>query len=259
MSRHATDRALVESVRALHGIDTAEALGAWVKHELPGVFPHGACLFGLWRVKPAGIVPVKYYAWNCPVDYLDAYIQPNGLYDAAILHGWLGSGEAQLLDAKSITTAPAAAAWQARFRQSGLQNVAVHGVWDYSGHHASCFSFHKIPEPIGAEHRFGLEFLVPHLHGALVRIVHTLRRDRRIIRDPRALTGREREVLGWVCEGKTSTEIAIILGRSVSTVRNQINSILVKLRVNTQAQAAAKAIRKGLVELHGPDSQFGPF
>ena len=70
---------------------------------------------------------------------------------------------------------------------------------------------------------------------------------------------RELEVLTWVCDGKTSAEIASILGISLSTVRNQIQSTLVKLRVNTRSQAVAKAIKKGLVVNRQPDSQFGGF
>lgn len=259
MNKRTNDSALIKIITSLHAIDTAEALTAWAKHELQPVFPHGAFLFGLWRVKPGGITPLKYYAWNYPGDYLDAHMQANGLYDSALLHGWFASGEAQLLNAESIATTHASAACTVRLLQSGLQNVAVHGVWDYARHHASSFCFHRLPEPLVTEHRFVLEFMVPHLHEALLRVLHKLRREKRAVHDSRTLTQRELEVLNWVCDGKTSTEIAAILGRSGSTVRNQIQAILVKLRVNTQAQAAAKAIRKGLVELRHPDSQFGPF
>lgn len=74
-----------------------------------------------------------------------------------------------------------------------------------------------------------------------------------------ALTERELEVLTWVGEGKTSAEIASILGIARNTVRNQIQSTLIKLRVNTRSQAVAKAIKRGLVTPRQANSQFGPF
>jgi DNA-binding CsgD family transcriptional regulator len=143
----------------------------------------------------------------------------------------------------------------------GLHNLAVHGATDFARHHVPYFSFHQTPEPLGEQHRFLLNILIPSLHIALLRILHTIKSQASLLpsRRRRALTPRELEVLTWVCEGKTSTEIASILGIAQSTVRNQIQSILVKLRVNTRAQAAAKAIKKGLVVPQQPDSQFGSF
>lgn len=66
------------------------------------------------------------------------------------------------------------------------------------------------------------------------------------------LSGREREVLHWMREGKTNPEIALILGLSFKTVKNQVQSILVKLRVSNRAQAVARAIAAGLL---APDSR----
>lgn len=245
---------LVRTVSSLRDVDTGETFAKWVRHELQAVFPHGAFLLGLWRVRPAGIAPVKYYTWNLPVDYVAAHKQPDGLYDASLFHGWMKSGEALLLDARhGFATA------HANSGTSAACNVAVHGNWDYSRQHASCFCFHDIPGDLGEEHGFLLDFLIPHLHAALIRVLHRSRSGAARLRTPRSLTPRELEVLDWVCEGKTSSEIATILGSARSTIRNQIQSILVKMGVGTRAQAAAKAMKKGLVEPRHPDSQFGPF
>ncbi len=245
---------LVRTVSSLREIDTGETLAKWVRHELQTVFPHGAFLLGLWRVRPAGVVPVKYYAWNLPAEYVAVHKQHDGLYDASLLHGWLKCGEPLLLDASHDLANSPAHAWK-----FGARNAAVHGNWDYSRQHASCFCFHDIPGELGEEHSFLLDFLVPHLHAALIRVLHRSRSGAARLRTPRSLTPRELEVLDWVCEGKTSSEIAAILGSARSTIRNQIQSILVKMGVNTRAQAAAKAMKKGLVEPRHPDSQFGPF
>lgn len=249
----ASGNALLRSIASLRELETGEALAKWIRHELQAVFPHAAFLVGLWRIRPAGMAAVKYYAWNLPVDHLPAYRQPDGLYHAALLHGWLKRGEPVLLeDARTPTVA-------AHSGKPALHNVAAHGGWDYSRQHASCFCFYGIPGQLGEEHRLLLDFLVPSLHARLVRVLHQSRASTPRVRTYETLTPRELEVLEWVCEGKTSAEIATILGRARSTIRNQIQSILVKMKVNTRAQAAAKAMKKGLVDPRTPHSQFGPF
>lgn len=56
------------------------------------------------------------------------------------------------------------------------------------------------------------------------------------------LTRREVEVLGWVSQGKTNSEIAIILGVSFYTIKAQMKSIFRRLGVETRTAAAAMAI-----------------
>jgi DNA-binding CsgD family transcriptional regulator len=61
------------------------------------------------------------------------------------------------------------------------------------------------------------------------------------------LSDREIEVVRWTAEGKTSTEIAIILGLSSHTVNSYIASALRKLGVVNRAQMVASALRNGLI------------
>jgi transcriptional regulator EpsA len=55
-----------------------------------------------------------------------------------------------------------------------------------------------------------------------------------------SLTGREREIMGWVALGKTNPEIGGILRISEFTVKNHMKSIFRKLDVTHRAQAVAK-------------------
>jgi len=61
------------------------------------------------------------------------------------------------------------------------------------------------------------------------------------------LTGREREVLSLVVEGKSNAEIAENLGISLSTARFHISAILSKLGAANRAEAAAIAIKRRLL------------
>ena len=61
------------------------------------------------------------------------------------------------------------------------------------------------------------------------------------------LTAREREVLVLIAEGATNKEIAAKLVVSENTARNHVSHILGKLGFSRRSEAAAYAVKKGLV------------
>lgn len=69
-----------------------------------------------------------------------------------------------------------------------------------------------------------------------------LRQDREM-----ELTEREVECLYWIAEGKTSDEIAVILGISRNTINNYITSVMRKTATRTRSEAIAWAVRNSLV------------
>jgi DNA-binding NarL/FixJ family response regulator len=62
------------------------------------------------------------------------------------------------------------------------------------------------------------------------------------------LTDRERQVLQLIAEGKTTKEIAVILGVSVKTAESHRSSLMGKLDIHSTAEVVRYAIRRGLVE-----------
>jgi DNA-binding response OmpR family regulator len=63
------------------------------------------------------------------------------------------------------------------------------------------------------------------------------------------LTGRETETLTWAARGKTSSEIAQILGLTKRTVDFHIDNARTKLNATTRMHAAVKAAAGQLIEL----------
>ena len=61
------------------------------------------------------------------------------------------------------------------------------------------------------------------------------------------LSPREREVLGYIKEGKSTWDISKLMGISENTVKFHVTSILRKLNAVTRAQALAAAIEMGIV------------
>ena len=57
-----------------------------------------------------------------------------------------------------------------------------------------------------------------------------------------ALTGREREVLGWVSAGKSNGQIAEIVDASPRTIAKHLERIYEKLGVESRTAAAMRAV-----------------
>ncbi len=89
----------------------------------------------------------------------------------------------------------------------------------------------------------GAVYLSPGVSGALV---EAFRKRRELPDDP--LTAREREVLQLVAEGRTTKEVASILGVSVKTADSHRTNLMQKLGIHETAGLVRYAIRRGLVQ-----------
>lgn len=61
------------------------------------------------------------------------------------------------------------------------------------------------------------------------------------------ISDRERECLGWVAEGKTTLDIATILGVSANTINSYLAHVIQKLSARNRTMAIAVAIRSGII------------
>ena len=61
------------------------------------------------------------------------------------------------------------------------------------------------------------------------------------------LTDRERQVMQLIAEGKTTKEVAVILGVSVKTAESHRSSLMSKLDIHSTAEVVRYAIRRGMV------------
>lgn len=133
----------------------------------------------------------------------------------------------------------------AHFARCGYTRVIAHGAREARGTSGSFFVFINGAARSDLRDAYFLELLLPHLHLSLHRIgSETLSGDHLVpeIQIDAVLSGREREVLRWVRDGKTNSEIAQIIDLSPLTVKNHMQRILRKLKVTNRAQAVAKAI-----------------
>jgi DNA-binding NarL/FixJ family response regulator len=64
----------------------------------------------------------------------------------------------------------------------------------------------------------------------------------------RALSPREREILGFLARGMTNKLIAAELFLSVNTIRNHVQSVLAKLGAHSKLEAVSTAVREGIID-----------
>lgn len=92
---------------------------------------------------------------------------------------------------------------------------------------------HADAEKIWAEHGREIHMMCQMAHLKILSLPHTGQR--------RTLTSRQREVLEWVSEGKTTHDIATIMDLTPATVEKHLRLAREKLQVETTAQAVLKA------------------
>jgi len=90
-----------------------------------------------------------------------------------------------------------------------------------------------------------LEVLIPHLHLAFSHVYDTMLSER----NNTVLSAREKEVLNWLKQGKSSWDMSVILGISKRTVNFHVYNVIQKLGTTNRTQAVAVASRLGLIDL----------
>lgn len=242
VARPADQHALFRVLNSLIFVRTQEQFQRWTLAELQHVFPHGMLICGIGKIAQRGIQVQRALGLNFPMGYLEDIKQPDGCVASPVVAKWCRENRPQLFEQGSAggSVDPD---WLAAFRRYGLRNIAAHGLRSLDGALTSYFSFSRIPGRLTSYHGYVLELLVPHMHLALARALGRPKpwRGQEAVAPAPNLTGREREILHWLREGKTNWEIGRLLGLGEETVKTHVRHILQKLNVKNRAQAAAKA------------------
>lgn len=231
----------------------------WTQSYLSRLIPHQLAVCGSYDRGSRELVFDVFNSVSLEPALMDALADARSL----LMQHW----QACWLDARGkpavITTADLAFASLGSVRDALLaaqfQTVLVHGVSrpQRPQEIESFFVFAAQDSAALAEHASRLELLIPHVHGAWQR-VQAVERDVGSPSTPvtpaikiGGVTQREREILGWLREGKSNQQIADELGISALTVKNHVQKILRKLNAANRAQAVAQAMSLQLLE-RGP-------
>lgn len=126
----------------------------------------------------------------------------------------------------------------------GLRECCTHGVrFAATGKKGSMFCFAGKAMEKNRRAEAILKYVVPHLHMALSHVSGTSRSEA----GTAVLSSREKEVLDWLKQGKSSWDISVILDISERTVNFHVYNIMQKLGATNRPQIVAIAARLGLI------------
>lgn len=131
-------------------------------------------------------------------------------------------------------------------RDMRISDGYTHGVQAAIGASAgSLFSFCNAKMPHEERISCILEYVIPHLHQAFMRVLNMSGPSHTSI----VLSEREKEVLEWLKCGKSSWDISVILGISERTVNFHIYNMMNKLGATNRTQIVSIAVHLGLIRL----------
>ena len=238
------------AIAALEKVRSTADFIVFAQSELQIILPHGAFICWAGKIGLTAERPLSVLAANVPADYLDIFSNTNNANFVPNGQSWWEIDAPAFFDIKENCLIDDTV-WLERFRSSGLKNVVSFGVRDIVPEYVSCFNFYLLPENSREKQIRALKWLIPHLHQTFLKLAHAEAMPQTLkplCGSTRRLSQREREILEWMRRGKTNAEIASILGIAFKTVKNQVQSVLVKLRVNNRAQAVATALECGVIE-----------
>lgn len=246
---------VIELQQALETVNTPTEFLAWASGPLQAVLPHGSLACGVLRTDREGVVLRRVLQQGWPPGYFDALTLEGGRFRSPVIGRWSVQRQPQIVRGDETATL-GDTLWHEVFHDMDLRNMAAHGVLDHASRSASYFCLSRMEDAPGEQIDVLLRLLTPHMALALQRALFA--EDKAAGHQPEwlgRLTARERVVLHWMCRGKTNWEIAHICGRSEHTIKNQVESVRLKLRVNNRTQACALASDVDL--LAGEDDAVG--
>jgi DNA-binding CsgD family transcriptional regulator len=210
---------------------------------LKHLIPYEFALCGFGKIDRSTKEPYKLVNVSYPSDWIEAYVS-RGLERSGpiVTENFLNFGLQYWADSfrKHGDSKP----FISSAEDFGLKNGYSYGLRTYSGNKTSLFSFAGRSMERHARTARILEYITPHLHQALARISDTGKGEQN---EAIQLSSREKEVLKWAKDGKSTWEISVILSISADTVKFHIKNIMQKLQAVSRVQAVAVAIEKGLI------------
>lgn len=204
-----------------------------------------SCVFR--RKNPESVISlIRIINFNYPVDYLEKLHQRNLLLKNPVLLENIKIFSLQdslynLQQQNSLNTHHELVSLVDDYRFYRAQEEVSREMGDLHPVAGSFFCYHRLA--LCARTKEVLKLVIPHFHEALKRIETSSNRK------TDKLTNREKIVIQWLKEGKTTWDISVILNISQRTVKFHVSNILRKLDAVNRTHAVAKAMDQGIIEL----------
>lgn len=232
-------KCLFSLIERCHGAPSESDLQSSIYAALQELIPHNMFACGLGSTPDNRVL--YFLNISFPEGYMKRVISGDGYLLSPVARHWLDNKKPVFYEVgtSAAGVSQGDSAWLGAIRDYGIQNIVAHGLSDIRNRAASYFSLGDV-ECWGEREQALFEVLVPHLHVVLLRL------QPQSPAQP-SLSKRESEILYWVCQGKSNSEIGEILSISQWTAKVHVRNVMAKLNVTSRAQAAAKAAELGLV------------
>ncbi|MEF7614168.1 LuxR C-terminal-related transcriptional regulator [Aquincola sp. MAHUQ-54] len=248
--------ALVRALESAPQVRRRYQFFVWLQSQLHALVPHGLAVCGSYQRLRRDLVFEVFHSAVLPPPLLASLADARTPLIGELQGRWLGAQRrAAIVPLHALEAAGGGDA--AMLSEAGLTQLLMHGVSrpQRPAELESFFIFADRQGAIGAQQLLHLELLLPHLHATYLRVQATEHEMNSL--PPQMLprrstaaapvTERERQILGWVREGKSNLQIGDLLGISPLTVKNHIQKILRKLGASNRAQAVALAMSRNML------------
>ncbi len=235
-------RLLLDLIEACHS-EPAERFEQFIYPKLRELLPHDMfmCGYGNADGRVRTCLNISF-----PQEYLDlASIPERGLV-CPMVGGWIRTIQPIYYNSRAVSGPVVEPKLHDAMHDVNMIDIAVHGlIVSRRLATAHCYAFARLgdawsPRTVGI-----LRLVIPHIHAALIPQGAT----EASIERPIQLTRREYDVLCWLTEGKTDSDLATLLNISICTVHIHVQNIIHKLGAANRTHAVAKALRSGMVSL----------
>jgi len=247
--------AVVRLIEAAQQVQRRSHFFVWMQAYLQPLLPHQIAICGAYHRRRKDVVYEAFDSVAVAREALALLTDGQSAVLRPLVEDWVAQrGRASIASVARL--AGAAPAERALLLASGIDEILVHGV-ARPARPADIECLFLLTTPGAAvEPRLAplIELLMPHLQATYLRVQAVEREigeSAAVPAAPRAraevLTGREREILSQVRDGKSNQEIGDALAISALTVKNHIQTILRKLGAANRAQAVARAMALNLM------------
>ncbi len=207
------------------------------------LMPHTKCFVGIMSTRNKNI---KYHInYGFTDEFVQRFLLDQSTKCELLLSNWFDECSPIFHDLNFYDYPRHCYALKHELSKYGVRNILTHGVMDIGKSAASHFIFTNIEK--WNEHTKHIACTItPILHSLISSVYFNEKVDSSSICGI-MLTNREQEILRWISQGKTNTEIGIILSISHWTVKVHIGKILKKFNANTRSQAVTSAIDMNLI------------
>jgi len=220
-----------------HPLATAPDLLSWLEGPLRAFFPYKGVVLGHGELVAGQLKVTHMFASGHDTEYLQQISTTFELAQRGSLQWWFANRQPFFIDPKNPPLYASAFEIE-EIEAFGLGNVAGHGVLNLKANAGTYFGFAGVRTPLSAWHLEALRLLAPVLNDLF--LAHIANADESSRNDGRRsigkLTPREKSIVRHLVSGLDNKSIAIALGISEKTVRNQLAEIYARLGVHKRSE-----------------------